>query len=113
MSETLGQKQRRFTRMLADLICFAYDNGYELTVGDAYRDPRLHGEMGVKKGYGHASSNHKQRLAMDFNLFKDGKFLTSTEDHRPLGEYWESIGGSWGGRFNDGNHYSVEHDGVK
>lgn len=115
MSETLGQKQRRFTRMLADLIRFAYDNGYELTVGDAYRDPRLHGEMGVKKGYGHASSNHKQRLAMDFNLFKDGKFLTSTEDHRLLGEYWESIGGSWGGRFSnpDGNHYSIEHNGVK
>lgn len=113
MSETMGQKQRRFTRMLADLIRFAYDNGYELTVGDAYRDPRLHGEMGVKKGYGHASSNHKQRLAMDFNLFKDGKFLTGTEDHRPLGEYWESIGGSWGGRFNDGNHYSIEHNGVK
>lgn len=113
MSETMGQKQRRFTRMLADLINFAYANGYELTVGDAYRDPRLHGEMGVKKGYGHASSNHKQRLAMDFNLFKDGKFLQSTEDHRPLGEYWESIGGSWGGRFNDGNHYSIEHNGVK
>ncbi|MGL4751433.1 MAG: M15 family metallopeptidase [Aeromonadaceae bacterium] len=115
MSETMGQKQRRFTRMLADLINFAYDNGYELTVGDAYRDPRLHGEMGVKKGYGHASSNHKQRLAMDFNLFRDGKFLTSTEDHRPLGEYWESIGGSWGGRFSnpDGNHYSIEHNGVK
>lgn len=115
MSETMGQKQRRFTRMLADLINFAYANGYELTVGDAYRDPRLHGEMGVKKGYGHASSNHKQRLAMDFNLFKDGKFLQNTEDHRPLGEYWESIGGSWGGRFSnpDGNHYSIPHNGVK
>ncbi|MGL5485629.1 MAG: M15 family metallopeptidase [Shewanella sp.] len=113
MKETLGQKQRRFTRMLAELINFAYANGYELTVGDAYRDPRLHGDMGVKKGYGHASSNHKQRLAIDFNLFKDGKFLTSTEDHRPIGEFWESIGGSWGGRFNDGNHYSIEHNGVK
>ncbi|MGL5280688.1 MAG: M15 family metallopeptidase [Plesiomonas shigelloides] len=113
MKETLGQKQRRFTRMIAELITFAYTNGYELTVGDAYRDPRLHGDMGVKKGYGHASSNHKQRLAIDFNLFKDGKFLTSTEDHRPLGEFWESIGGSWGGRFNDGNHYSIEHNGVK
>lgn len=113
MAETLGQKQRRFSRMIADLIKFAYDNGYELTFGDAYRDPRLHGEMGVKKGYGHASSNHKQRLAVDFNLFKGGKFLTSTEDHRPLGEFWESIGGTWGGRFNDGNHYSVEHNGVK
>lgn len=113
MAETLGQKQRRFVKMVAKLIDFAYANGYELTFGDAYRDPRLHGEMGVKKGYGHSKSNHKIRLAVDFNLFKDGKFLTSSEDHKPLGEYWESIGGTWGGRFNDGNHYSLEHNGTK
>ncbi|NBN73654.1 M15 family peptidase, partial [Proteus sp. G2615] len=24
---TLGEKQRKFTRMIADLIIFAYDNG--------------------------------------------------------------------------------------
>ncbi|QTH79757.1 hypothetical protein [Aeromonas phage PZL-Ah152] len=113
MAETLGQKQRRFTKMVAKLIDFAYANGYELTFGDAYRDPRLHGDMGVKKGYGHSKSNHKIRLAVDFNLFKDGKYLTSSEDHKPLGEFWESIGGTWGGRFNDGNHYSLEHNGTK
>lgn len=113
MAETLGQKQRRFVKMVSKLIDFAYANGYELTFGDAYRDPRLHGEMGAKKGYGHSKSNHKIRLAVDFNLFKDGKFLTSSEDHKPLGEYWESIGGTWGGRFNDGNHYSLEHNGTK
>ena len=108
---TLSQKQRKFTRMIADLIVFAYDQGYELTFGDAYRDPRLHGAMGTKLGYGRSQSNHKIRLAVDFNLFKDGVFLQTTEDHRPLGEHWESLGGSWGGRFNDGNHYSLEHDG--
>lgn len=113
MAETLGQKQRRFTKMIAKLIDFAYENGYELTFGDAYRDPRLHGDMGIKKGYGHSKSNHKIRLAVDFNLFKDGKYLTSSEDHKPLGEFWESIGGTWGGRFNDGNHYSLEHNGTK
>lgn len=110
---TLGQKQRKFTRMIADLIVFAYGQGYELTVGDAYRDPRVHGAVGEKKSYSSAGSLHKERLAIDFNLFKDGKFLTQTEDHRPLGEYWESLGGSWGGRFNDGNHYSLEHGGRK
>ena len=104
---SLGQDQRQFTRMVADLIIWAYDHGYELTVGDAYRDPRLHGAMGEKKGYGHPSSFHKKRLAIDLNLFKNGVYLTSSEDHRPLGEYWESIGGTWGGRFDDGNHYSL------
>ena len=38
-TETLGQKQRRFTGMIAQLIAFAYASGYELTPGDAYRDP--------------------------------------------------------------------------
>lgn len=110
---TLGEKQRMFVRMIADLIRWAYDNGYELTFGDAYRDPRLHGALGVKAGYGHVKSCHKLRLAMDFNLFKDDKFLQATEDHRPLGEQWEKMGGTWGGRFNDGNHYSLEHEGMK
>lgn len=109
----LGNKQRKFTLMVAQLIQWAYSNGYELTFGDAYRDPRLHGEVGKKIGYSSANSLHKERLAVDFNLFKDGKYLTSTADHKPLGEYWESIGGAWGGRFNDGNHYSLEHNGRK
>lgn len=113
MAETLGSKQRRFTLMISKLIQYAYANGYELTLGDAYRDPRLHGQVGEKKGYGAANSVHKDRLAVDFNLFKDGKYLAATEDHKQLGEYWESIGGSWGGRFEDGNHYSLEHNGRK
>ena len=113
MTESLGQKQRRFTRLIGLLIEYAYQQGYELTFGDAYRDPRVHGDVGVKKSYSSANSLHKSRLAVDFNLFKDGQFLTSTEAHRPLGEYWESLGGTWGGRFNDGNHYSLEHQGRK
>lgn len=110
---TLGQKQRNFTLMIAELIRHAYLQGYELTFGDAYRDPRLHGVVGEKKSYSSASSLHKERLAVDFNLFKDGQYLTRTEDYAELGEFWESIGGSWGGRFNDGNHFSLAHGGRK
>lgn len=110
---TLGEKQRRFTRMVGYLIEWAYENGYELTFGDAYRDPRVFGHVGERRGYGRPRSLHKQRLAIDLNLFRDGVYLTATEDHRPLGEFWESMGGSWGGRFNDGNHYSLEHEGMR
>lgn len=111
---TLRKKQSKFARMVADLIIKAYDLGYEVTLGDAYRDPRLHGVVGEKKGYGHPKSCHKIRLAIDLNLFdKDGNFLTTTEDHRQLGEWWESQGGSWGGRFNDSNHYSLEENGMR
>lgn len=104
---TLREKQSKFARMVADLIIQAYSMGYEVTLGDAYRDPRLHGDIGIKKGYGEAKSFHKPRLAIDLNLFKDGKYLDGTEYHKPLGEWWEQQGGTWGGRFRDGNHYSL------
>ena len=99
---TLRQKQSAFVRMVGQLIARATALGYDLTFGDAYATT------------GHKPrSLHYERLAIDLNLFKDGKFLDKSEDHRPLGEYWESLGGSWGGRFNDGNHYSLEHEGRK
>jgi len=111
--EKIGEKQRRFTRMVADLIVYAYSIGYELSFGDAFRDPRVFGAVGEKKSYSSANSCHKSRLAVDFNLFKDGKWLQNTEDFEPLGIWWESKGGTWGGRFNDGNHFSLEHEGRK
>lgn len=83
-------------RALGSLIISAYALGYELTPGDTYP-----GKFKHKKG-----SWHEKGLAIDLNLFKDGKYLTSTESHRELGELWESLGGTWGGRFKDGNHYS-------
>lgn len=95
--------------MAARLILKADELGYGVTLGDAYRDPRLHGSMGIKKGYGAANSYHKTRLAIDLNLFKDGKFLQNTSDHAELGAWWKSQGGTWGGDFKtpDGNHYSI------
>jgi len=104
-TETLGQKQRRFVLMVSLLVAYAYEEGYELTFGDAYRDQRV--------TYGHKKSLHRSRLAIDLNLFKDGNYLQATSDHEPLGLFWESIGGTWGGRFDDGNHYSLEHNGMK
>lgn len=115
MSMTLGEKQRAFARMVGQLIDHAYRSGYELTLGDAYRDPRVHGDVGVKKSYSSANSVHKHRLAIDLNLFKGGEYLTSSEAHRPLGEFWKSLHPDcrWGGDFSspDGNHYSMTHGG--
>ena len=111
---SLGNKQREFTQCVGKLISWAYENGYELTLGDAYRDPRLFGLVGDKQGYGHSKSCHKKRLAIDLNLFKNGRYMTESMDHAPLGEYWESLhtDASWGGHFNDGNHYSFKDDGC-
>lgn len=109
---TLRQKQSLFACLLADLIRFAYEQGYEMSLGEAWRSPNT-AERYARQGRGIANSLHCDRLAIDLNLFKDGKWLTESEDHRPLGEYWESLHElcRWGGRFNDGNHYSLSHEG--
>jgi len=113
MAETLRQKQSRFARWIPRLFDKAHELGFEVTIGDGYRDPRLHGEVGVKMGYGHRNSAHKMRLAIDLNLFRDGEYLKKTEDHRQLGEWWKAQGVDhrWGGDFEDGNHYSITPDG--
>ena len=101
---TLRQKQSKFARMVAHLIAYAYDIGYEITFGDAYRDVRFN--------YGHKKSLHRKRLAIDLNLFKDGKYITNNEGHKCLHDYWDRIGGSE--RISgDMNHYSLEHEGMR
>lgn len=103
---SLRKKQSKFVLLISKLIEYAYANGYELTFGESFDDDN----MGHMK-----NSNHYIRLAQDFNLFKDGVFLSKTEDHEILGKYWESLDPDcrWGGRWNDGNHYSLEHEGRK
>jgi len=103
---SLREKQSDFVMMVADLIHFVYDKGWELTFGDAYRDSRV--------TYGHAKSLHRSRLAIDMNLFVDGKYIRgASPEYTEIGEYWESLGGSWGGRFDDHNHFSLAHGGMK
>lgn len=111
--ESTREKQSKFSRMLIDLKVKAIELGYELTEGDGYRDPRLHGKYGEKKGYGKAFSLHKLRLAHDYNVFKDGRWLTDGNQFPDLGAYWIEIGGEWGGSGDraDGNHFSLSHDG--
>jgi hypothetical protein len=109
---TLSQKQRQFTRMVGALIAHATSLGFELTFGEAYRSPEEAARLAAA-GKGISKSLHTDRLAVDFNLFIGGRYQTDSEAHRLLGEYWESLGGTWGGRFGDGNHYSLAHGGRK
>jgi len=111
----LGDLQKLFAKQVPKLINKAHALGYEVTLGDAYRDPKVHGEVGEKESYSSAYSMHKSRCAIDLNLFKNGKYLTKTTDHKLLGEWWEAQHelNCWGGRFNDGNHYSMTYEGRK
>lgn len=103
----LQQLQFEFSRAVAKLIQYANDEGYEVVGEYWFRC--------LECPVGKENSLHKKCLAIDLGLFKDGKYLTKTEDHRPLGEYWETLHphACWGGRFRDGNHYSFKYGGMK
>lgn len=105
-------KQNKFTVMISDLIKKSYDLGYQMTFAEAYRPPDV-AALYAKQGRGIKNSLHTIRLAVDFNIFKNGVLLNNGKDFEDLGKYWESVGGTWGGRFNDGGHFSLEHNGVK
>ncbi len=114
---TLGQKQKIFTLNIARLIVWTYNEGWTLTFAEAYRTPEQ-AAINAKKGSGIKRSLHIVRLAVDFNLFKDGKWLQQTEDFAPLGAVWKRLHplNRWGGDFKsrpDGNHFSMEHEGVQ
>lgn len=98
----LSDRQWQFLKDVALLILYADARGMKLTGGTLYRDPDHNRAVGGIEG-----SLHTERLAVDLNLFDGSVYLPDTADHKPLGEFWESLRpeNRWGGRFNDGNHY--------
>jgi len=98
---SLGEKQRAFSKALAQLILYAYKEGYEISMGDVW----------AKTGHKN-NSNHYIRLAADLNLFKNGVYLTDGTGHDILHDYWDTLGGAK--RIDkDLNHYSFEHEGRR
>ena len=98
---TLRELQSLLLKLLPRLIDKIYESGYEVTGGDLWSKPKYKAHK--------VNSNHYIRLAIDLNLFKDGEYLQDTTAHKPFGEYWESLDPlcRWGGRYKDGNHYSL------
>ena len=119
---TLREKQSLFLKNAAKLILFAYENGYELTGGELLRTKeqqllyfegfkldRIGSNLKLFKTAPKSktmNSRHLQKLAIDINLFKDGKYLTDAESFKPLHEYWKTLhpdnhsGYEWGWDFN-------------
>lgn len=117
MVERLSDKQARFTDMVCQLIeDISLWKGID---GTRYRVRFGHAERCKDCPIGMANSLHKQRLAIDLIIdkydpkTKTWQYLRKTQDYSLAGEIWEEMGGSWGGRFNDGNHFSLAHGGRK
>ena len=113
----LGDKQRLFAQLVGKLLDFIYVSGYEATLGEAWR-PESTAKYYASIGKGIKNSEHIIKLAIDISLFKEGAYLTHTEDYNQIGEWWKLQHelARWGGDFitnPDGNHFSLEHNGVK
>ena len=99
----LSEKQRIFSRNVARLIVYAYQNGLELTFGEAYRTIEQQMLYVQSKRSQTMNSMHLQRLAVDFNVFSKGNLTYDWETIKILGDYWESLDpkNRWGGDWNN------------
>lgn len=124
---SLREKQSLFALNIAKLIFWAYERGYEITLGEALRTEDQ--QMLYFEGYSimkigsdvklrkvnpaskTMKSDHLLKLALDINLFVDGKYTTDGEAFKPLHNYWKSLhpdnysGYEWGW---DYNHYGMK-----
>lgn len=110
----LVTKQNRFAVCMTRLENEITRRGLVYTRGDAFRAPKVFGEIGEKKGYGHPYSCHKYKLAQDLNIFHpDGSLVTDDTYHRELHDWW--IVNCSGAPMieHDPNHYSFEHNGCR
>jgi hypothetical protein len=114
---TLSEKQRLFARLLGEFLVWIFQQpGYEV-VGGEWQRTKEQAALNAAKGTGIANSLHELLLACDLSFFLNGVYQTESEAYRPLGEKWESMHElcRWGGRFSkpDGDHFSIEHNGVR
>lgn len=99
MTESLSLRQCAFTHALAILIAEIERRGYQVKIQELNRTVATQHEYmasGVSKTM---NSRHLDKLAADLILFHNGILVESDEAYRPFGEFWESLGGRWGGRF--------------
>lgn len=110
---TTGEKQEKFSSMIATLLAYLHDNGYSMRGG--------HWQRCANCKIGAGNSCHKEKLAFDINLSlapshdERPRYLTglaAEKGHTILHDFWDSIGGAERIK-NDLNHYSFEHRGVR
>lgn len=82
---------------------FAVDAGTPLVRLEWMRDQATQRVLVARGASKTMDSKHLQGLASDFcfidDLLDDGKLNYEAEQYRVIGEFWESLGGKWGGRF--------------
>lgn len=136
----LGPLQREFSRCIAKLIEKITADGLECTFGEALRTeeqaainslsltdraiirallekkyPILADAIGKSTSVGIKNSVHRNRLAIDLQLFRNGIWLSDASDYIPYGAFWKGLNplARWGGDFGDADHFSFTYQGAK
>jgi hypothetical protein len=107
---------------MSRLIIWCFENGYELTGGELLRTKeqqtlyfegltiiKVNSNIKLVKHDRLSKtmfSKHLKKLAIDLNVFRDGKLLSKKEDFKPIADYWRSLdkmnesGYDWGWDFS-------------
>ena len=110
-TDHIYEHQCIFTQNVTKLIQYIYSKGYKCTFSETFRT-REQAIINASKGIGIVNSNHCSRLAIDLNLFKNDKYITTGKEWLQFGEYWERLNSwnEWGGRskIKDFNHFEMD-----
>lgn len=119
---TLSDRQHAFSHALTDLFTWMKDQGYEWSLGDAWRstdsltcnhcghEVTYQGLLVYNKRSKVTKSAHTDRCAMDLILWVNGTPSNLGSDYKPLGDKWIELGGTWGGNFKgfpDYGHFEM------
>lgn len=104
--------QSIFLQNVAKLILYINSlEGYTCTAGELYRTEEQQAIYYKKKLSRTMQSAHRQRLAVDLNIFYQGIYAASAEKYRLAAEFWHSLhpknqaGYFWGW---DSNHFEMK-----
>jgi len=106
----LSLAQQIFSVNIAKLIMYANEMGYGITFGEAFRT-QYQQDYYVQKGLSKTKNSlHLNRLAIDLNIFINGKYTEDNFYYKALGNFWESINklNQAGSLWNwDNNHFEM------
>ncbi len=106
----LSERQHRFSRMMNQLLEFIFRDGCEvsfegftrpndkLELPGSFKEATYQELLVFNKKSKVKYGKHNMKLAGDLTIWRDGQII-SKECYRMFGEYWEALGGRWGGRF--------------
>lgn len=106
----LVDRQAGFLLDVCKLIAFATGLGYQVTGAELERT-KQQAELNALRGVGIKNSKHCSRLAIDLHFYREGKLITGRQNLAKIGDFWEKLGGIWGGRFkkyDDSNHFEAK-----